>query len=383
MRVILIAMRTVAIACACALGGCSLYLGHDSPPPAPDAPPPPDASPPQPTARCGDGVRSPGEMCFGTPAIFHAGGPVQSARLFDLDGDHVLDIVYAGLDRVEFRRGDGHGGFGAVESGPLVAAQFVTAGDFDRDGVLDLATAGPDALSLWHGLGDATYAPWATLPLASPAIGLDAGDFEALGVDEIAIATASDLRELRIADGALATIGTSDLRLDALRTGYVDDFGRAQVLGLYQYNPMVFGGWPQGQETTHEYLVYGGGMDVAAGDFDGSGQIGLATAMTPSTISIWSNFEIEVGIAMQPSLIGTADFDRDSRDDVVVYVPKTTSLNIFRSNEYGAPTATSLAFALPEPATLVRVDGDVNGDGVPDPVITLQDAIVVLESAPQ
>src|SRR4051794_20830676 len=82
-------------------------IRHDAPFIYPDAPPHFDAGTPVPDAYvpdarpdaplpavCGDGVRAPGEICFGSALTINAGELVWSARLLDVDGDGKRDLIY-------------------------------------------------------------------------------------------------------------------------------------------------------------------------------------------------------------------------------------------------------------------------------------------------
>src|SRR5262249_26660696 len=92
--------------------------------------------------RCGDGIASPGELCYPSQEVFP--GASSSMAVGDIDGDSDLDVAAASGQEV---RGLLNDGAGRLQS-PLVFTKQgdsttfeIAMGDLNGDGAVDLVTA--------------------------------------------------------------------------------------------------------------------------------------------------------------------------------------------------------------------------------------------------
>src|SRR5262249_10275377 len=92
-------------------------------------------------------IRPPRACCTAsaTAASWRGGGAAlalsgaRRARLLDLDGDGLLDLVTLETAGLVLRPGDGAGGFGAPVVTALAGGCDFATGDFDADGRMDVA----------------------------------------------------------------------------------------------------------------------------------------------------------------------------------------------------------------------------------------------------
>jgi len=118
----------------------------------------------------------------------------------DLNGDGILDLAVANAlsNSVTVLLGNGDGTFTPTAASPTAGGgpQSVAVGDFNGDGKADLVTAngsittvlGDSTVSVFLGNGDGTFAAAANEPAGVGAFVAAAGDFNASGLDDIAVA---------------------------------------------------------------------------------------------------------------------------------------------------------------------------------------------------
>lgn len=371
--------------------GCGLYF-HDNhasgddtyvpPTPAPPdagmAYPIPDAAP---QARCGDGMRSPGEICFGPVQQLDGGGAVLSARALDYDGDGVLDLVYANTDHLGWRRGDGHGHFEMPQIGPAVSAWYIASGDVAGDGSLSLVTAGRDQLAVWHRLG-ADWVQTAQVALTDPTTGVEVGNMDGYPGDEIAITGASSYAIYQLVNASLHRLysETNSLAVNALGMGDADDDGKQDGLLSATSAGWVYYGGVGGVHGIHGYGV--SGMEataMAAADLDGDGNTDLAlTQVNPAGIVLVVDGEFWASdLTDAPRFVDTANLDGDAGREIVVASPRAQSVSAL---DVGNWITAGPVVTLDEPMTAIHFDGDLDGDGVADLVVTLSDRIAIVPS---
>jgi hypothetical protein len=250
-----------------------------------------------------------GDGTFQPRRTFATGAAPVALVSGDFDGDGRVDIVAAdqGDDMVSVLLGVGDGNFlprmdSAAGPGPI----SVTRADFNRDGKLDLAVAdintphfGPGRVSVLLGHGDGTFDAPIALQAGITAYAVRAGDFNADGKPDLAVATNLDV------------------------------FGSVAILlgngnGTFQ---------PQVSYTTGRFSVA-----LSVGDFNGDGAADLAVVNQSSntvtilagkgdgTFELQANYETGLG----PISLVTGDFNHDGALDMAV-TNLTDSMSVFVS----------------------------------------------------
>jgi VCBS repeat protein len=353
----------------------------------PDAPP--DAPPPPPV--CGDGVRAPGEICFATPVTVSAGELVYSARLRDVDGDGKLDLIYLTRTNVVTRKGNGNGGFAAPIVGPATDSWWLDVGDINGDGIADIAATGRQQLTVWFGTGGGAFGAPSTLALYDAPVGIAVTEIDGYPGKEIVVATPDYLYTVTWFVNALDTLSQNGISSISIACADLDADGRSDCVDTtydygYQYNGGVDG--------LDVYTSIGGDGDVAGvalANVDGDPKTDAIVALPVfDKIAVYSKVQNSPDYATThmyaselwavttgtPRFVAAADLDGDGVAEVVAGMPDTMRLQLFH------PDGTAAApIQLTEPITSQFFDGDANGDGVSDLVVTLQDKIFVLPSA--
>jgi hypothetical protein len=255
----------------------------------------------------------------GAPIPFSGGDP-QDIAVGDFTGDGHEDLAFASGGNVNVLLGDGSGGFAPAPGSPFAVAggpESVVAGHFNADGLSDLAvTTNSGQLAIYLAMGEGRFQEAAGSPLAageSPR-SMVATDLNGDGKADLAIADeGSDTVTVLLGDGS---------------------GGFAPALG----SPFAVPGGPNASPSTP-----GLPDSIAAGDFNGDGNVDLAVA----------NFN-------------------GSSDDVAV----------LQGDGHGGFTN---AIGSPFPANgnpRPLVVGDFNGDGLPDLAVvnSFQGVVTVLDN---
>ena len=191
-----------------------------------------------------------GDGTFQTQVVYPVGDDPQSIQVSDFNGDGNLDLVTANSrgNNVSVLLGNGDGTFQIANSYATGSSPAeVAVGDFNHDGYADLVTANAytNGVSVLMGNGDGSFRPQMSYVTDSSPEWVSVADFN--GDGNLDIVTAS------IADGGALSI--------------------------------LFGGGDGTFQTAVKYAANSGpdGLDsVVVGDFDGDGEIDLASSFAGS-----------------------------------------------------------------------------------------------------
>jgi VCBS repeat protein/putative Ig domain-containing protein/IPT/TIG domain-containing protein len=228
----------------------------------------------------------------------------------DFNSDGNLDLVAAGNGSglpVVVQLGYGDGAFNVVPSSPFGLSSGVTSiavGDFNGDGKLDLALGGSDLttgaghLTILLGNGDGTFTPTSASPMAVGAsYSIAVADFNGDGKLDLAVAnygTNTVTILLGNGDGTFTQAKGSPILVGstphAMAAGDFTGSGRLglAVANFTDNNVSILLGKGDGTFTQSATIPVGKGpYSLAVGDFSGSGRLGLAVAnLTDGTVSI-------------------------------------------------------------------------------------------------
>jgi len=123
---------------------------------------------------------------FSSSAEVHNIGNARSARIVDVDGDGIRDVVAGtvGTADITVHLGKGNGVFGdAKRFGFPIYAWDIQLADFDGDGKLDVAARSglPTGVAILHGFGDGTFAAPVQFPITPTPSHLATADFDGDG----------------------------------------------------------------------------------------------------------------------------------------------------------------------------------------------------------
>jgi len=331
------------------------------------------------------GVRSPlSTDDYDTPRYAPLGAAPRALASGDFNHDGITDLAVVGRSLLTVLRGQGAGGigFGTFTTGSTLAladtapAAIVTA-DFDEDGIADLAVAGAAGLTVLKGQGSGgtgggTFALQTTIPLGAGTAALTAGDFDADGITDLAVARAGSVAVLLGRGAGGKGDGTFDgpdaygpvAQPSALVSGDFDqdgvtDLAVADVAGDDVAVLLGHGSGGAGDGTFGPAVTYACGprpVALAVGDLDEDGLADLATADAGDTTISFLPGAAGGGFATArafaaggtPRALAVRDLDEDGRPDVVVangVTPGTVTQLVFRC--VGA-LASDLAITAPE-----------------------------------
>ncbi len=298
------------------------------------------ASPFAARAVCNNGVVDPGDLCVAAPiSIWATPSPLVAVIAVDLNADGILDVAAATANRSFVRLGTG-GAFGLWSSLTHVGVSFkdIAAGDFDADGDLDLAIADSinnRVLVRWN-LGGVNFSAGTPYPVGMQPTRVMAARLNAdARADFVVLNDGSNTATVRlaVAGGFAAGVNYTVGDTDDIAIGDCDANGAQDLL---YYN---------GQGTSTQLI---------ARRNNGAG--GLAAPLGSSL----PLFDPIVGY-MEPLAIAAGDLDGDGRADAAVaasqsrLAPATSNGNCtFTASPYGLTWAWS--------HRIRAVDFDVNGD---------------------
>ena len=225
----------------------------------------------------GDGTGS-----FGTAVKINTQKPKSTVATADFNGDGKLDLVTSNdevTDNISVFLGDGNGSFNSpvnLSAGNLLGKEnhFVVTGDFNGDGKLDIAASNDFSKNVSVFLGDGTgnFGTATNFAVANRAFSVVAGDFN--GDGKLDLATSLAMSNVSNNLSVLLGDGTG-------KFGNISNFMMPAV---------------------------GGGVSMAAADFNADGKLDIATAFN-NNVSVLLNTSntVNFGAATYNSVEGTTD----------------------------------------------------------------------------
>jgi hypothetical protein len=365
-------------------------------------------------------------LAFIGPVHYDAAGPYNwDVKAGDFNGDAVLDLATANFgDNVSVLLGNPDGTFQPAQSSAAGGGpRSVAVGDFDKDGKLDLVAGNyynycvcdnsyNSDISILLGNGDGTFAP--AIPLTftywpGNSSGVVTGDLNADGnLDVVATSSYNYFGQGVYPDGYKLTVllGHGDGSFaPAVQYGFPNvtgwigepvlaDFngdGNADV-AVPDYNSVnLFLGTSDGTLQTPRDIVtegYGGGDSVAVADFDADGNLDLArTNSTSDSVSVVrgngdGSFQTAQSFAAGDGArsVTASDVNGDGVPDLVVSATGASpsyeaTVNVLLGNGDGS-FALPIATAAPDGGSVVLAD--FNADGRPDATVVNMGLLVLI-----
>ncbi|MHC5114776.1 MAG: FG-GAP repeat domain-containing protein [Planctomycetota bacterium] len=322
---------------------------------------------------------------FGPSQEFNTNELPVACAAGDIDGDGDDDLAVAGIggEIVSFLLGLENEIFRPDAIVPCAdTPNAVLVRDFDGDDVLDVATVNGvgGSLSIFPGQGDGTLAPRTDYP-CSPGIQATAADLD--GDDDLDIVTTTtgdQTVSLMLNDGAGVmgpevvipiggwTGGTTVADLDGDGDG---DIAVTAVIGGNKRIVILLNDGAANFTMDGQYAVTFNPAEIAAGDFDGDGDLDLACAntWTPGAVCvILNNGDATFGPFTQYTTgenttgIDAGDLDGDGDADLITTDVRSDQVSVLLCNGDGT-FATPVAYPnFPHPQRLTLADLDGDGD---------------------
>ncbi len=354
-----------------------------------------------------------GNGTFQPPKVFQTAGKASTAlEVADVTGDGKLDIVTAnyGSDTVTVLRGSGTGVFRR----PLTYAagtrpSDVAIGDFNGDGNADIGVSndyftGIYGAGILEGIGGGNFAPVQSFNVNTKGKTVSAGDVNNDGLDDLVVggylSQNSGLIVVLMGDGGGTVVGGQSYGTNSPGDSTLADFNGDGNLDLATANHAPNGGECDSNcaKTIEVRLGAGDGSfgpnttytvgqipkDIDAADLDADGDLDL---IVPSAHDSWSPYRVNIlvskgdGTFHQPDFHAagpfpvstvTDDFDADGVVDIAVAtgVVNATDGAIALIKGLGAGALNSAPMYSAAYGMAGTASGDLNGDGLPDLVIS-------------
>jgi len=329
-------------------------------------------------------------------ASFNAGASPAAAKIGDLDGDGLNDIVVVNTDgSLQLFFNLGGASFERVSLGaqwPAANTLDVAIGDLNGDGRNDIAVAfstSTGAVSVLLNQGARAFSAPVNYATCSYSSGVAIGDMDRDGDNDLADVSQCDSSSVLLNNGHGGfTLGGSygsgfDSRSVTLADFNGDGFKDiayvnkginvdGSVTVLFNNGNGMFGG---------SMWLYAGDLpdDLTVGDFDGDGttDIAIANSYYSQVLVLFNDRQgtfttgySELSAGDTPTSIACADFNGDGRLDYAVASRTTNSLSVFlNQGNYGFAAAGAF-YILQSPVDLET--GDLDGDSLPDLVAVNQ-----------
>lgn len=351
---------------------------------------------------CGDGTVVATEVCYEVGDEL-AGASYRFGYLEDLDSDDDQDLIYSAANGEIVVQLNTDGVFGLATTSNFDGVSTLNQMSFtfiDDDDVLDgfLVSQSGGVVLTAFGNTSGDYAVAAGSGTEAYAVAM--ADMSGNGRDEAVVLVLAGIEVFAIgADGQLGQV-------EAVSFGDFSDQLDVEIAdfnGDEQLDVLFLGDYDDGNQV-RMYLGNGNGSlntaglppffnteaarDLSIGDFDGDGENDIAVADGSTVGVVFGNgglgfteiddINVDSGTT---SRIEAADVDQDGIDDIVLGYSDRNALTIYlgsATRDFSAGEDVSIAHVTETLST-----GDVNGDDVPDIVVTsaAAEALTVVRSA--
>ena len=280
---------------------------------------------------------------------------------FNKDGKRDMAIANAGSNSVSIRLGNGLGGFSSTTDVTVGSApQSVAIGDFNGDGEQDFATANSSSGSVSIRLGDGLggFSSTTDVTVGSAPISVAIGDFNGDGNQDIATSNYGvnnfglGSASIRLGDGLGGFIGNTEVAVGlytvSVATGDFNGDGNVDIATANSNNISIRLGNGQGGVTSNTNFNFSGfNKSIAIGDFNSDGvQDFVTTNFNYSTVSIRLGGIAEINLKGNSVNIVSGDTSPASADDTdfgfaVLNTNKTKTYTIENTGS-GAITISSI-----------------------------------------
>ncbi|HEX4007358.1 MAG TPA: FG-GAP-like repeat-containing protein [Acidobacteriaceae bacterium] len=351
-------------------------------------------------------------VAWPTPLSFQAATGTRSTIVADLNGDGIPDIVL-NQNPLIICLGKADGTYTQISTSAISEIPIgpTVVGDFNGDGIPDLAVAMgySPSLAILPGKGDGTFGPaiLTTLPNAEDSASqLITADFNGDGIADLAVVNNFDSTlHILLGNGDGTFTAAADpsisIRPSSIATGDFNGDGNVDIaVGESSTDSItILLGSGDGTFTTAGTVQSGtagnegGGVQMAAADFNGDGNVDLAVAaggesgVEESVTLLTGNgdgtFNPSTTSATPTQTAATwfqvADFNQDGAPDVVL-ADSNGNATVFLNDGSGSfSKGLRVVSGLSVAGSLMVGVGDLNGDGYPDIVVgTYYDARVQL-----
>jgi len=344
-----------------------------------------------------------GDGTFQTGKNYGAGTGVGvgAMAIGDFTGDGKPDLAFFsvvnGTGFIGTLVNDGSGGF-TGEVGCSLAAQgrvSLAVGDFNNDGRLDVAVAigTGSSIAICLGNGDGTFSVASSLAVGTNPVGLAAGDLNGDGkIDLVANNNADGTVSVLLGkgDGTFTNSATYPIGNQPIDLALADLNGDGKlditVVNGADNTVQALLGRGDGTFFVGSYRVGANPSGITTGDFNRDGIPDLAVANGDASITIFlgdghggfKTLNSFPGCPSGPYYVGNilaADLNGDGTDDLAIVCGNVEAVegaywyvNLVQGNGNG--TFTNLVTLPNEYSPLDMVAADVDGDGIPDLVVS-------------